>query len=509
MPPRTTGLPAHDHRHAEDRIAVIDIGSNSIRVVVYDRVSRSPTPIFNEKIMCGLGRGVERTGRLNPEGVKLALENVARFRRLVDVMGVGRIDILATAAVRDASDGPGFVADLERVAGTKVSILPGEEEARLSALGVVSGTPGADGLMGDLGGGSLELVGLDKGDLGPQVTLPLGPLRLIEATDGKPGAAAKLIDQHLDRLPWIKAARGRDFYPVGGGWRAFAKLHMEQVNHPLHIIHHYEVDGRACADFAGLVARQSRSSLEKMKGVSKRRADTLPLASLVLERLLLAVQPSKVVFSAYGLREGHLFDLLPEEERAQDPLLCSCRQVAEYLGRFGAAETMIQWTAPIFPQESEAEARLRQAACLLSDLGWAEHPDYRAELAFLRILRMPVAGIDHAERAYLALASFVRYAGTTDGPALTPTRCLMSDAQFARANILGLTLRLAHTLTGGAVSLLQRTALRLTADKLVLSLPDDAAVLRGDVVQRRLDALAKAMGRKGEVTLQSGPKAVG
>ncbi|HYE50796.1 MAG TPA: Ppx/GppA family phosphatase [Azospirillaceae bacterium] len=493
---------------AAERIAVIDIGSNSIRVVVYDRLSRAPVPIFNEKIMCGLGKGVQRTGRLNPDGVRLALENVARFRRLIDGMGVGRVDVLATAAVRDASDGPAFVAKLEAVAGTAISVLPGEEEARLSALGVVSGTPGADGLMGDLGGGSLELVGLDRGELGPQVTLPLGPLRLSEATDGKPGAVAKLIDQHLARLPWIGQAKGRSFYPVGGGWRALAKLHMEQVRHPLHIIHHYDADAGEIADFAGLIARQSRSSLEKMPGVSKRRLETLPLVALVLERLLKTVQPARVVFSAYGLREGHLYDLLPPEERRQDPLLAASRQVAEFLGRFGVADTIAQWTAPLFAGEDEAAARLRIAACLLSDLGWAEHPDYRAEHTFMRILRMPVAGIDHAERAYLALASYIRYAGTLDATTAV-ARGLVSETQMARANILGLALRLAHTLTGGAATLLQRTALRLGDETLTLALPEDAAMLSGDVVQRRVEALAKALHRRGEITVQPTPRLAG
>ncbi|MDZ5649707.1 Ppx/GppA family phosphatase [Nitrospirillum sp. BR 11828] len=497
--------PAPERHVGSDRLAVIDIGSNSMRVVVYDRLERSPIAIFNEKIMCGLGRSVEKTGKLHPEGVKLALANLARFRRLIEGMQVGRVDILATAAVRDAKDGAKFVADVEALTGVPVTVLAGEEEARLSAMGVLSGTPGADGLMGDLGGGSLELVTLDKGVIGRQATLPLGPLRLIEAVDGKPGSAAKLIDAQLAKLPWALEGRGRDFHPVGGGWRALAKMHMEQIGHPLHIIHHYVVDARVMADFAGLVGRQSRASLEKMPGVSRRRLETLPMAALVMERLLRAVQPSNVVFSAYGLREGFLFDQLSAEERRRDPLIDSCTQVAERLGRFGEAATLTQWTSPLFAGEDEAAARLRTAACLLSDLGWSEHPDYRAEHAYLRVLRMPFAGADHAERAFLALASFVRYAGTADGQPLGLTRTLLSEAQLSRAVIVGLALRLAHTLTGGAATLLQRTALRLTPDTLTLLLPRDAAMLDGDAVQRRLDALAKTLGRKGTVVVQQAP----
>lgn len=498
--------PNVDHAHADDRLAVIDVGSNSMRCVVYEKLTRSPVALFNEKVLPSLGKTVERTGKLNPEGVVLALDNLVRFRRLLEGMQVRRIDVLATAAVRDAADGADFVAEITRRTGFHVDVLSGEEEARLAALGVLSGAPNAEGLAGDLGGGSLELVLLEKGEIGAQVTTPLGPLRLLEATDGKPGPAAKLIDQHLSRLDWLSRGKGRSYYPVGGAWRALAKMHMEQVNHPLHIIHQYSVDGAAMAEFAGMVARTSRSNLEKMQGVSKRRLDTLPLAALVMERVLKAVQPSRVTFSAYGLREGHLYDLLDAAERRQDPLIMACEDVAERIGRFGHAEILTGWTAPLFVGEDPTARRLRQAACLLSDLGWAEHPDYRAEHAFLRILRMPFAGVDHAERAFLATAVHVRYAGTMDSPVLAPARGLLKEGALARAYIVGLALRLAHTLTGGAATLLQRTLLRLGDQKLTLVLPEDAAMLTGDSVQRRLDALAKALNRTGEITVQSGPK---
>ncbi len=507
--PSRTDRPGPAKSAGQDRIAVIDIGSNSIRLVVYDRLSRSPVAVFNEKVLCGLGKTMQKTGRLNPDGVKLALQNLARFRRLVDGMAVSHVDVLATAAVRDAVDGDAFAARVLKETGFRITVLSGEDEARLAAMGVLSGTPGADGLAGDLGGGSLEVVGLDRGVIGRQATLPLGPFRLAEAGDGKPGATIKLIDTQLETLPWIAEAKGRAFHPVGGNWRALAKMHMEQVRHPLHVIHDYTVPAAEMIEFAGLIGRQSRSSLEKIPGISRRRVDTLPLAALVMERLLVAARPDKVIFSAQGLREGHLFDLLTPEERRRDPLLSACRDVAEWIGRFGQAETIAQWTAPLFVGEDEAAARLRQAACLLSDLGWMEHPDYRAEHGFLRTLRMPFGGADHADRAFLALAIFVRYAGTLESPLLEGAKGLVSASALARANILGLALRLAHTLTGGAATLLQRTALRLGEEALVLSLPADAGMLAGEVVQRRLDSLAKALNRTGDIQVQRGPKPVG
>ncbi|WP_448187271.1 Ppx/GppA phosphatase family protein [Azospirillum sp. sgz301742] len=490
---------------AEDRrtltrpetIAVIDIGSNSIRLVVYDGLKRSPMPIFNEKVLCGLGRGVEKSGRLNPEGVRAALDHLPRFRQIALGMRVPRVDVLATAAVRDASDGPAFVRAVEQATGLTVRVVSGEEEAQLAAHGVLSGTPEADGLVGDLGGGSLELVNVAGHVLGRQVTLPLGPLRLMEAGESR-GALVKAIDQHLETLPWLGEAKGRTFYPVGGSWRALAKLHMEQAKHPLHIIHHYTVAAGEIRQFADLVARQSTSSLTKLAG-SRRRGDTLPYAALVLERLLKAAAPSNVVFSAYGLREGHLFSLLPPELRQEDPLLSACADWGQRFCRFGDPSLLVPWTAGLFAGEDALGQRLRHAACLLSDVAWAEHPDYRAEHAFLRILRFPFPGVDHAERVFLALASYARYAGTIDAPVTAAVRGLLSDAQQKRALVLGLGLRLAQNLTGGASALLQRTSLKLGGESLVLMLPDDTDVLDGETVRRRLDALAKVLSRRAEV----------
>src|SRR5215470_10897185 len=225
----------------EGRIGVIDLGSNSIRLVIYERLSRSPAPIFNERVLCGLGRGLQRSGKLSPEGTSRALDNLARFMLLARHMGVSRLDLLATAAVRDASDGAAFVAEASRRCHAAIRVLSGQEEARLSALGVLSGMPEADGVMGDLGGGSLELVALNRGEIGEQATLPLGPLRIMELGEGEPKRARGAVDAALAGLLWLESCAGRVFYAVGGAWRAIARIHIEQSRYPLHVIHHYRV----------------------------------------------------------------------------------------------------------------------------------------------------------------------------------------------------------------------------------------------------------------------------
>ncbi|MEI8393564.1 MAG: Ppx/GppA family phosphatase [Rhodospirillaceae bacterium] len=481
------------------RIGVIDIGSNSIRLVVYDRNCRAPVQIFNEKVLCGLARGVEAGGRLDAEGVARASLNLARFKMLAEAMGVERLDVLATAAVRDAKDGQDFVVALRERLGLEIQVISGEEEARLSALGVLSAIPDADGLAADLGGGSLELITINRGSPGQRVTLPLGVLRLAEASGERPVIAAKVIEQHLAKLDWLKSCRRRRLFAVGGSWRALAKLHMAHVNYPLHVIHGYTMPGPLAGDFAGTVGRHARNTWDKTGAVSRRRGDTLPYAALVLEGLVRAVEPSSVVFSAYGLREGHLYDGLPSEEQRLDPLVSACTDLAAHQRRFGSDEILTAWTDGLFAGEDLIALRLRRVACVISDLFWAEHPDYRAEHAFERVLRLPVVGINHSERAALALTSFVRYGGRPEDALARSLRPLLTDGQIARADVLGLALRLAHSVTGGVTALLNRVGLRLGAERLELLLPADLAQLRGDVVERRLDALARALNRDSSI----------
>ena len=476
------------------RVAVIDVGSNSVRLVVYEKRSRSLVPIFNEKALPGLGKGLERTGKLNAEGRKDALINIRRFVALTRAMNVTDVEMLATAAMRDAKDGKEFAKEIEHATGVAVRVISGEEEARLSALGVLAGVPNADGLMGDLGGGSLELVLLNKGKIGQQVTLPIGPLRLAEATEGDLDAAQKIIDRHLEDLAWLQEVKGRTFYPVGGTWRTLAKIHMDQTHYPLHVIHEYRISRRPAEDLARVVSRLGRRSLSSLEGISKRRIDTLPLGALIMERLLRVARPERTLFSAYGLREGCLFAKLGASDQAADPLLVGCADFAGLDGRFeSVSDALDNWIAPLFSDEDEPRARLREAVCLLSDLGWREHPDYRSEQTFMRVLRMPVAGIDHAERVILALAMAIRYGASLDETHYAdPFMSLVKDDDVTFAWRVGSVIRLAYSLSGGTLAMLTQTRLFRKDGKICLHLPQESRLLFGEAVQRRLEAVGRA-----------------
>ena len=495
------------------RIAVIDLGSNSLRLVVFERLGGALFPLLNEKVMCALGRGISSTGRLNPEGITLALVNLRRFVALARALGIEHLAVLATAAVRDAIDGRSFAAEVERQCRVPVNVIEGAEEARLSATGVLAGIPDADGLVGDLGGGSVELVRVSAGipsrtgeigQVGPGITLPLGPLRLAELGDSVK-AISEAAERALRAATVLRAAPGKNLYLVGGASRAIARLHMEHTHYPLHIIHQYTIGRREAEAFFDIIGRQSRKSLERIISITRKRLELVPPAALVLRKLIAVAGPQSVVFSAFGLREGYAYGLIPTWQRGPDPLITACAAVSRSQSRFHLEGDRLQeWTAPLFPSLTAPRTRrLHRAACWLSDIAWSEHPDYRAELAFTRSLRMPFAGINHVDRVFVATALHARYGGAADDPVKDPTRQLLDERAAAEVRTLGLALRLAYTLCGGTIDLLSDVWLGREGDRLVLEIPSTGSLFVGEAVQRRLDVLARSLGatpvvRRGE-----------
>ena len=487
-------VPASERR---DSVAVIDIGSNSLRLVVYDGVRRAARMLLNEKVLCGLGRGLTETGRLNAEGVELARVNLQRFVSLARAIGASRLDILATAAMRDAVDGREFAAEIERRFGVRVRVLAGAEEGRYSGLGVISAIPEAFGIAGDLGGGSVELVPLGKGRVGPGATLPIGPLRLAAIADDEK-RLRDFVDRQLATVPWLGRTDG-NFYAVGGAWRALARLHMEQAQYPLHIIQQYTLPRAEAEKYLDLVGRQSRKSLERISTVSRKRLEVVPLAARVLLRLLRRIEPEAVVFCAAGLREGHLYSLLDAAEQRSDPLIAACSEEAQVNPRFAVAgEALFAWTSPLFPKEPPARQRLRRAAALLSDIAWHEHPDYRAEQALRRALYMPLTGVSHAERAYIALALHARYGGRGSVELAAPLE-LLQEEELAAARAAGLAFRLGYTIAGGVPGLLSGVSLSVSNSTITLSFAPASVGRFGESVQRRFDALGRAMNRSTEL----------
>jgi exopolyphosphatase/guanosine-5'-triphosphate,3'-diphosphate pyrophosphatase len=452
-----------------------------------------------------MGRKLHSTGRLDPDGVELALANLPRFAAAAEALGVERLRVVGTAAIRDASDGAAFIARVREAAGLRIEIISGETEARLSAMGLLSAVPDADGAMGDLGGGSLELARLDKGALGPQVTLPLGPLRLNEA-EREGGNIGKLIKESLQGLRWLPDLKGRSFHAIGGAWRALARIHQAHTGYRLRVIDGYSVEAPAFRDFLQLVGKMSEPALRQLPDVPSKRLDTLRPAARILRHIVNIGAPAHIVFSTQGLREGVIFEDLPEPRRREEPLLAAAADIARHFGRFARlGPGLARWTEPLFRSESRAERRLREAACLLSDIGWVDHPDYRGRLVFERALTMPLPGLDHRARAFIAHALHARYEDEPGNRARKTAAALgLADEAMLRARAIGQAIRLGYTVATGREDVLAKTTLAAGEKLLILSVPRLDGTYAGESVSRRLDQLARAMGLAPRLAVRGG-----
>jgi exopolyphosphatase / guanosine-5'-triphosphate,3'-diphosphate pyrophosphatase len=505
-----TSIPSADARapsaarprpKARGPVAVVDIGSNSVRLVIYESETRAAATLHNEKSICGIGRDMVTTGRLHGEGCAMALEALARFRMLADGLNVTVREAVATAAARDASNGAEFVRRAEAAWGAPVRVLSGEDEARIAAEGVIAGIPDANGLVADLGGGSLDMVGVKAGKPGEAYSLPFGPLRLMDSAKGDADKARKIVDEGLASLD-LRGMKDRSLYAVGGIWRSFARVDMEAINYPLHVLQEYEIPRNRALRLCKVLAGLSRKSVEKMKVVSRRRAESLPYGAIVLERLLQACDLKSVTISAYGLREGLLYARLPPDERAQDPLLEFAEGMNARQARFaGHADEMFAWMTPLFADETAEMRRVRRAVCLFSDIAWRRHPDDRALGVFNQVLTAPFAGADHRVRALIATSVFHRHSGDEDFPREIANAELLNADDEARALRIGLACRLAFALSGSSVGALPRYALRVTPGKIALDVPRRDEAIAGEPVQKRLGGLAAMCGRKGEILI--------
>lgn len=492
-------------------LGVIDIGSNSVRLVIYEGAVRGAAPLFNEKVLCGLGKQVASTGRLGSGATAQALAALVRFRAIARILGTKNMRAIATAAVRDAEDGAEFIERAEQACGTQVEVLSGAKEAELVAQGIRMGFRVPTGIAGDLGGGSLELTQISGDDLINSVTTPLGGLRMIDETGSNIEAAASLIDSELDKIDWLADGKGRPFFAVGGTWRAMAKVHMEAHGYPLRVMHGYAIPTRDAIAFCAEIRKSKKlSSLKGIQAANRARREVLPFGAYVLERLLKRIAPSEVVMSVFGIREGTLYNLLPRYEQNKDPLICFCESFAQLRSRsYEHAKELCAWTDFVFKngdlKETEDERRLRHAACLISDIGWRSHPDYRGEQSLNLIAHSGMSGIDHPGRIFLALAIFYRHVGVAPKDIHDVSQRLksaISKRGEQRARIVGAAIRCAHMLSVGMPGVIDETRLSYEKDgRLVLHIPKAYADLDGERLRRRLETLAQLVNCKADVQI--------
>ncbi|WP_423068028.1 exopolyphosphatase [Devosia sp. CN2-171] len=483
-------------------VAVLDIGSNSVRLVVYERHARSLTPLYNEKTACALGRGLAQTGKIAYENIDRALTAIQRFALVSRLMRVGTTHILATSAVREASNSKAFVDAVEEIMGAKVTVLSGAEEAHFAALGAISGMPSFGGVVGDLGGGSLELSSIAGGTDSTGETHELGVIRLQDDSEGSPGKAAALAKRRLKKSKLLEG-KGGSFCAIGGTWRSLAKIHQVLRNYPLHMIQHYEVGAADMLELCEQIvaATGSAKTYPGSELASNSRRDLVPYGAAVMAEVLRAGKFSTVVFSALGVREGYLFGLLDPDERAIDPLMQMAEDVNVLRSRSPEhAEDLVAFSAKLLGilgvKETAEEERLRRAACYLADIGWRGHPDYRGEQAVDMVAYGAATGIDHPGRAFLAEVLAVRYMGLKQKSISADVLALSGAALSARARLLGAIFRVGYPMSAAMPGILSRVSFEVDGPILKLILPQDLAFLDGEHLRGRLDQLAGVAGYK-------------
>jgi exopolyphosphatase / guanosine-5'-triphosphate,3'-diphosphate pyrophosphatase len=482
-------------------VAVLDIGSNSVRLVVYERLARSLTPLYNEKSACALGRGLAQTGKLAYENVDRALTAIQRFALVTRLMKAGEVHVLATSAVRDASNSKAFVDAVEATMNARVEVLSGEAEAHFAALGVVAGIPDFTGIVGDLGGGSLELSSITSGHDAIGETHELGVIRLQDDSGRNPERARELARERVARSGLLKRKPGGRFCAIGGTWRSLAKMHQVLRDYPLHMVQHYTAKAsdivKLCDEIVDAVA--AGKPFPASEHVSSSRRDLMPYGAAVLGEVLRAGKFETLVFSALGVREGYLLGQLTPEEQAIDPLLQGAEEISILRSRSPAHATDLvdftaEFLAAIRVKETPDEERLRKVACYLSDIGWRGHPDYRGEQSVDLVAYGSLSGVDHPGRAFLAEALAVRYMGLKHRSASQYLMSLTGPAATMKARLLGAIFRVAYPMSAAMPGVLPRTRFTLSEERLQLHLPHDLAFLSGEHLEGRLEQLAGVAG---------------
>ncbi len=490
------GLPVRSARELR-RVGVVDVGSNSIRLVVFDGAARSPAYFYNEKVMAGLGQGLATTGRLNPEGTLRGMAALKRFAALAEGMGIDALTVVATAAMREAEDGPDFRRQVERETGLRLWVIDGEEEARLSGQGVLLGWPAARGLVCDIGGNSMELAEVGDGVVGRRASSALGPFRLQQV---EPDGLKKYVAGVMDDLAALMGTDHDRIYLVGGSWRAIARMDMARRKYPMTVLHEYRMTPDDVAATLRWIGNHDMATLKARTGVSSSRLVLVPLAMKVLRQLVQTFKPAEIAISSYGIREGLLYEQMSQSIRKRDPLIEAARFTERQMARMpGFGKKLHRFLAPLFDDAPPERERLIRAACLLHDTSWRAHPDYRAEACFDNVTRANLAALSHPERVFLGLALLHRYRNSRANSPMAPLFALLSEDQIRDAEVLGKAMRFGAMFSVRDPAEVAELALDRDARTLTLTLTRTGRALMGEVAEARLRSLCKALGVEGVV----------
>ncbi|QIE54711.1 exopolyphosphatase [Pikeienuella piscinae] len=470
-------------------VGVIDIGSNSIRLVVFEDGVRSPDYFFNEKVICGLGRGLSETGRLNADGRAAARAALRRYVSLSRRIGVSELIVFATAALREAEDGPEYRDALSRELDISIRVVTGPEEAKLAAEGVLFGWPAAEGVVADLGGASLELAEVAVGAVGATVSVPAGHLLFGEGD----GPLSQRAMRALSAAAAPFAPKASRLILVGGAWRALAKAGMSRAGYPFHVLQGFEMTPKEAHGLCDWALSEPPAAIKKAAEVSNSRIPSMVGGARALKRLMAELTPGSVDISAFGVREGMIYERMAASMRAEEPLIAAATAMEARHARcpgFGAE--LFTWMRPLLNGFNADRMRLAEAVCLLHDVNWRAHPDFRVTACFGTVSRGNLAGVGHRGRLFLGAALMHRYKGDLQAAEAASVALMDADAR-REAEIVGRAARLGAMVSGSAIGTLGDCPLRVGDGRLTLSFAPAVADLAGERVKRRLGALAGAL----------------
>ncbi len=480
-------LACHPHLSKIEPFAVCDIGANSVRIVIYNGKHRVADALYNQKFTCKLGK-TDHFGRLTAASKAKAISAMQDFRNVINSFNVKDVFALATAGLRDAEDGAEFAKELSAALGITVNIISGETEARYAAKGVLFGFPKANGLIADLGGGSVELAFVNKGKAFPGQSFPLGILKL-QAHQTTPNDFTE-CENYIAGILANTNFSNDTLYTVGGSWRAFALLHMIHIDHPLRIIHGYSTDAKSALKFCKLLQSEKFSELKRPYEISKRRFLGLPFSATLLTEMINRYAIKEIVFSANGLREGVLMENLPPEEQKSDPHEILGKSINLQISR--KPETTEALFSPLsffIDRDHQEEADLIRFFCRRSDIAWRRHPDYRALYAYEDAIYGTFFGLTHENRIFLALAGAFR--NNSDYIPNLKTITSVSPQIIKKAKIFGIAAKFCYVTSLFNQEIMERISFFFTPDgKLSVS---PKALLKNETAEKIFQKLSETI----------------
>lgn len=481
-----------------EHIAVIDIGSNSIRLVMYDKLGRYPYPLFDERVAAKLGDGLDKTGKIDTSNSKMALEALSRFAQILKSLDPNKIIVVATAVLRRAKNAQGFLKSAEKILNHKIDVITPEEEALFMVNGLTNGMPDLTGLVVDLGGGSTEIAYVKKGEILNSTSLAIGHLSTISSDK---------IRQKINEVSWLKKLNGQHLFGIGGSFRAIGNTYLRNSNYPVKILHGLHIKSE---ERDGIIAKLENG--DRPPGIPQGRHASIGMAATIIRHLFDAANCNDLVISGTSIRDGLVLSFQKANYKKRDPLHLVCKELANKNSRIAGEGKLIHKflkkaataSAEMVLKKSELQhkKRLIRAVCLLANICWHEPSEKRGKIAFERILSLPVYGLSHKERVWLGMALFHRYEGIrTPLNSITSADKILTSSEQQYALAIGLGLRFTSIFCAGYVDFLSDAKLSVSGKRLIIFLKQDMIDLMDFHSKRRFQTFAETLSLQSEIQL--------